>query len=205
MTHVHSRSAEFEPNVPGRATGRGGYGSLTPPNFHVPDLAPQPHLRTQISWARCPPVSCRARAAGAALRLPVAGFGMADDADRCRLRQLTQAPGGTAAAPVVWDAALSGSRTMLDAAGAGRPRIARHQHSFSLQCSYDWYRVGGSVVSPFTIGPSMYAPVDTVWLSSHARHECFALQFFEQHFIFDWMWGVEGVRGGPPVHPRKSL
>ena len=49
------------------------------------------------------------------------------------------------------------------------------------------------MVSPFTIGPSMPAPVDTVWLSSHARRECFALQFFEQHFIFDWMWGVEGV------------
>ena len=55
----------------------------------------------------------------------------------------------------------------------------------------------------FTIGPSMYAPVDTVWLSSHARRECFALQFFEQHFIFDWMWGVEGV--GPPVPAKVSL
>ena len=59
------------------------------------------------------------------------------------------------------------------------------------------------MVSPFTIGPSMPAPVDTVWLSSHARRECFALQFFEWHFIFDWMWGVEGV--GPPVSAHISL
>ena len=38
---------------------------------------------------------------------------------------------------------------------------------------------------------------------SHALDRCFALQFFEWHFIFDWMWGVEGV--GPPVSAHISL
>ena len=59
------------------------------------------------------------------------------------------------------------------------------------------------MVSPFRINPSSPAPVVSTWLSSHARRECFALKFFEWHFIFDWMWGFDFV--GPPVPAHISL